>query len=307
MLRQLPSCGHVFHTRCVDSWLKDQDTCPVCRIIVAGSPVQPVQMYCRAPIPANVVTVELAPGIPSWVLVNRPVPLPPANLLQSETTSEVSSRASNSSASDIKLGPFDSIGGTGEYPLLKPINGSNFAGGWGAVYLERGPDGLSFRSQLDADSIECGGYTMHSAGDSERWVTESFSFGISSSGEISSLGIAGSLDSPGDEKRFKFDPRHDLSIRGTDTNKSTRRTRDSRTSWSSRSTNSSWDFSQPMMHQWQVDCHYRPAEVLESQVSDHLPLTISPEHCSFEFLPIITGPGGEYSFRHQKPRKPGAR
>ncbi|CAH8382008.1 unnamed protein product [Eruca vesicaria subsp. sativa] len=31
MLRQLPDCNHLFHLKCVDTWLRLNPTCPVCR------------------------------------------------------------------------------------------------------------------------------------------------------------------------------------------------------------------------------------------------------------------------------------
>ncbi|MFS7957442.1 putative transcription factor C2H2 family [Helianthus anomalus] len=30
-VRLLPECGHLFHVRCIDTWLKAHPTCPVCR------------------------------------------------------------------------------------------------------------------------------------------------------------------------------------------------------------------------------------------------------------------------------------
>lgn len=53
---------------------------------------------------------------------------------------------------------------------------------------------------------------------------------------------------------------------------------------------------------WQLDLEYPPEEAFQIKSSDghNVPLTIAPENCSFEFLPIITGPGGDYSFRPPK-------
>ncbi|XP_042510501.1 RING-H2 finger protein ATL70 [Macadamia integrifolia] len=48
MLRLLPYCGHIFHVKCVDPWLRLHPTCPVCR----NSP---------APTPLSTPLMELAP------------------------------------------------------------------------------------------------------------------------------------------------------------------------------------------------------------------------------------------------------
>jgi hypothetical protein len=39
MLRLLPDCGHVFHLKCVDCWLRQHSTCPLCRKSLAPTPL----------------------------------------------------------------------------------------------------------------------------------------------------------------------------------------------------------------------------------------------------------------------------
>ncbi|CAL0321252.1 unnamed protein product [Lupinus luteus] len=38
VLRILPYCGHSFHVSCIDIWLQQNSTCPVCRISLRGFP-----------------------------------------------------------------------------------------------------------------------------------------------------------------------------------------------------------------------------------------------------------------------------
>ncbi|KAI3419918.1 Protein TIC 20 [Psidium guajava] len=40
VLRLLPECGHFFHMKCVDPWLRSHATCPICRKSTAAVPIR---------------------------------------------------------------------------------------------------------------------------------------------------------------------------------------------------------------------------------------------------------------------------
>ncbi|XVF29791.1 hypothetical protein REPUB_Repub16aG0001600 [Reevesia pubescens] len=40
-LQQIPACGHTFHMDCIDHWLANHTTCPLCRLSVLASPKAP--------------------------------------------------------------------------------------------------------------------------------------------------------------------------------------------------------------------------------------------------------------------------
>ncbi|KAK1307110.1 E3 ubiquitin-protein ligase ATL4 [Acorus calamus] len=53
-LRLLPSCGHAFHSQCIDTWLSSASTCPLCR-----SPIEPP----ITPPPLNQPEISPSPSI----------------------------------------------------------------------------------------------------------------------------------------------------------------------------------------------------------------------------------------------------
>ncbi len=341
VLRQLPICGHIFHTSCVDSWLQKQPTCPVCRILLSPKLSSEAAATAASPSP---------PATPSWVLVNRPVPLPPAtttpfsSAAASSSSIGISTKASSSPTSDLEIGnnnfhhqgriPLN--GSSVEYPLLMKVAeedlGSSSSshltvGGWGssgfldaaAVVSDNSCSKLQGgnRQQKSCRSshgscctsniqIQSRGVKNPSI-NSRRWLTESFSFVLSDSFNPDNVMQEHQLPGGGADQAFSIDNKSPTTT--TVTTAAQARTKPytdlgSRASslpimpmpsmgFSSSSSRSSKKKKQMMLQQeGSMLCHSSPADsesVFESRVSDsHLPLTISPEQCSFQFLPVLT-------------------
>ncbi|CAK7325181.1 unnamed protein product [Dovyalis caffra] len=49
LLRLLPECDHIFHTQCIDPWLKLHTTCPICRKSPVGTPSDVTRTASVAP------------------------------------------------------------------------------------------------------------------------------------------------------------------------------------------------------------------------------------------------------------------
>ncbi|KAF2290877.1 hypothetical protein GH714_016092 [Hevea brasiliensis] len=43
-LQQIPACGHTFHMECIDRWLANHSTCPLCRLSLIASAKVPSEL-----------------------------------------------------------------------------------------------------------------------------------------------------------------------------------------------------------------------------------------------------------------------
>ncbi|CAK9189806.1 unnamed protein product [Sphagnum troendelagicum] len=294
LLRQLPICGHIFHITCVDPWLQKKPTCPVCRIILLSTKPSEARITPSVTTTLSTLTVELAAAssTPSWILVNRPLPLPRATqLFRSTATSSSSSGASYSNGtSDLEA--------SGEYPLLSKAtdSGRHLAG-----VASTGPACNNIPIEKSRNVKK-----KHSVNNNDRGFssTESFSFQLPDSFIKEDAVLEHQMESPepgveADQTMISFsnnkfqatttktNPYTDLDPRAWPANMMM----PSRVSSSSK-------MEEANLTVW-CSSGSDPTLQDESRVSlnSHLPLTLSPEQCSYQFLPVVTAPcSADFSF-----------
>ena len=59
MLRILPYCSHNFHMACIDLWLEQNTTCPVCRVSLLDIPDS--EQSAPPPLPSVVISCPSSP------------------------------------------------------------------------------------------------------------------------------------------------------------------------------------------------------------------------------------------------------
>ncbi|KAG0625435.1 hypothetical protein M758_2G054900 [Ceratodon purpureus] len=283
IMRQLPQCDHIFHRHCIDRLLDKKITCPICSSVLTDSVkisenLNGRKSYLQETAMETIYSKEPA-RTPSWVHVNRPVPLPRTALLNSSSSSE---------RFEIDLNPSDSMGSRdGKSPLLKHLTSSH-AEEWNDVDLEKCID-ISFTFGTDIP-VEKRQHSRHSSTNDKDM--DSFSFGISSEDAFTFAGTGGLETSSnaaavGSSQRRSRDKDYSSS---SDFNPSTRHSRS--TSRGSRS-NSSGDSSFKQVANWDFG-HPHLKEVSEHNASDHMPLTRPPDQCSYDVLPVVIGSGNHH-------------
>lgn len=295
LLRQLPICGHIFHITCVDPWLQKKPTCPVCRIILLSTKASEARITPSVTTTLSTLTVELAAAssTPSWILVNRPLPLPRATQLFRSTATS----SSSSSGASYSNGTSD-LEASGEYPLLSKAtdSGRHLAG---VASTGAACNNIPMEKSRNVKK-------KHSVSNNDRGFssTESFSFQLPDSFITEDAVLEHQMESPepgveADQTMISFS---NNKYQATTTKTNPYTDLDPR-AWPANMMMPSRVSSSSKMEEGNLTvwCSSGSDPTLqdESRVSlnSHLPLTLSPEQCSYQFLPVVTAPcSADFSF-----------